>query len=67
MLSYPKTCRFSIGVEVQEIKNYYLPIVQPFTTKSVTFIPITTTNRQDLGISRIELLPNVQLIKRLVA
>ena len=24
MLSYPMICRFSIGVEVQEIKNCYL-------------------------------------------
>ena len=49
-----------------EIKNRYLPVVQPSTTKSVTFIRITSTNRQELGILGIKLLPNVQLIKQLV-
>jgi len=49
-----------------EIKNRYLPVVQPSTTKSATFIRITTANRQELGIPGIKLLPNLQLIKRLV-
>tara|TARA_B100000809_G_scaffold89191_1_gene87644 strand:- start:38 stop:205 length:168 start_codon:yes stop_codon:yes gene_type:complete len=49
-----------------EIKNRYLPVVQPSTTKSVTFIRITSTNRQELGILGIKLLPNVQLIKQLM-
>jgi hypothetical protein len=67
MLSYPMICRFSIGVEVQEIKNCYPPGMQTYTAKSVTFIRITATKRQERTIWRIELLPNLQLIKRLVS
>jgi len=36
------------------------------TAKSATCIPITATNRQELGIPGLKLLPNLQLIKRLV-
>ena len=49
-----------------EIKNCYLPVVRPFTTKSVTFIRITATNRQERCISGVKLLPSPQLIKWLV-
>jgi hypothetical protein len=49
-----------------EIKNRYLHVVEPYTTNSVRFIRITATNRQERGISGIKLLPNLQLIKRLV-
>jgi len=65
MLSYPMICRFSIGVEVQEIKNCYLPDVRPSTAKSATCILVTATKRQEWGIPGIKLLPNLQLIKRL--
>ena len=69
---FPSTGQCSAGSDVvgraksNKFKNRYLPGVRAFTTKSATSIAITTTNRQDLGISRIELLPNLQLIKRLV-
>jgi hypothetical protein len=49
-----------------EIKNRYLHVVQPYTTKSVSLIRITATDRQERGLSGIKLLPNLQLIKRLV-
>ena len=65
MLSYPMICRFSIGAEVQEIKNCYLPGMQTYTTKSAACIHITATKRQERGIPGMKLLPILQLIKRL--
>jgi len=41
--------------------------MQTYTAKSVTFIRITATNRQERAIWGIKLLPNVQLIKQMVA
>jgi len=49
-----------------KIKDRYPPGVRPSTTNSATCIPITATNRQERDISGIKLLPNLQLIKRLV-
>ena len=48
-----------------KFKNRYPPGVRPSTAKSATWIPITATKRQELGMPGMKLLPNLQLIKRL--
>ncbi len=69
---FPSTGQCSAGSDVvgraksNKIKNRYPPGVRPSTTKSVTFIRITATNRRERGIPGIKLLPNLQLITRLV-